>query len=408
MKPRLLITIYANPDHYPPTVYAVRILSKYFAIHILSRDMGEPIYKWPSDVTIERMGEHATAREKEAANAAAKLIEYARFVQRTRALIKQLHPLIVYSYDAHAFVASMVGRAGRRAMPLIFHAHELPETENPSLTSLEGWVVRAALMGTKSADAVMFPEKNRARHWLMAAGDSRAPMIVPNCPDQSYFPPPADWSEMIAGRYRAREVVYVGSVGAENGHLEALRAIAMTEGGIRMRVIGSYLPEFGATFNALARELGVSERVSLDGWLTLDELRTRASRASVGLSLYKPVTTGLEYVASASNKLFEYAAMGLPAIVPERENYREFLGDAGWVTYADADQPESIARAITSIFADRERYVAMSRAARRAFEDQYNYEQVFAPALARILEMSGVTEPVQIHARDLTMADSGR
>ncbi len=407
MKPRLLITIYANPDHYPPTVYAVRILSKYFNVYILSRNMGEPIYEWPSDVTIERMGRYATAREKEAASAAAKLIEYARFIARTRALIKQMQPLIVYSYDAHAFVASTVGRAGRRPVPLIFHAHELPETENPSWTLLEGWVVRAALTSTKSADAVVFPEKFRACQWLMAAGDSRAPIVVPNCPDRNYFAPPTDWNETIACRYRAREVVYVGSAGADNGHLEALRAIAMTEG-IRMRVIGAYRPEFGERLNRLGRELGVSERVNLDGWLTLDELRTRASRASVGLSLYKPVSKGLEYVASASNKLFEYAAMGLPVIVPERENYREFLGDAEWVTYADAEQPESIARAIMSVLAERERYAAMSRAARRAFEDQYNYERVFAPALARILEMSGVAEAVPIHARDLTVAGSGR
>jgi glycosyltransferase involved in cell wall biosynthesis len=127
----------------------------------------------------------------------------------------------------------------------------------------------------------------------------------------------------------------------------------------------------------------------VDGWLALDESQSRASHASVGLSIYKPVTKSLEYVASASNKLFEYAAMGLPVIVPERENYREFLGDAEWVTYAEIEQPEAFARALTSIFADRERYVAMSRAARRAFETGYNYERVFEPVLERIRALAG-------------------
>ncbi len=400
MKPRLLITIYANPDYYPPTVYAVRILSSYFRIHILCRNMARPIQQWPADVTIERFGKYASPREKEAAGAGAKLIEYAKFAARTRTLIKQMQPAIIYSYDPHAFVASMVGRAGRRPTPLIFHLHELPEIASLSWTSLQTWVVKAALTGTKSAEAVVFPEKYRARHWLMAAGDSRAPIIVPNCPDRSYFPGPADWSETIAARYRAREAVYVGYATAENGHLEGLRALAMTDGDIRMRMIGSYSPEFEASFNALARELGVTDRVRLDGWLALDELRARASRASVGLSLQKPATKNLEYVGSASNKLFEYAAMGLPVVVPDRESYRDLLGDAAWVTYADIDRPESIARAITSILADRERYGAMSRAARRAFEEQYNYERVFAPALERILELSGGAKGSQVPARD--------
>ncbi len=393
MKPRLLITIYANPDYYPPTVYAVRILSKYFKIHILCRNMSEPFQQWQSEVAIERMGEYASARGKEASSATSKLTEYAKFVARTRALIRHMQPLSVYSYDPHALAASIVGRAGRRSTPLIFHAHELPETQNLSWRSLEGWVVRAALLGTKSADTVVFPEKNRARHWLTAARDPRTPIIVPNCPDRSYYSPPADWSETIAARYRAREVVYVGYAGAENGHLEGLRAIAMTGDGIRMRIIGGYRPEFGMKFNALARELGVTERVSLDGWLRQDELLARASAASAGLSLHKAVSKGLEYQGSASNKLFEYAAMGLPVVVPDRKSYRDFLGDAEWVTYADIDEPESIARAITSIFADRERYVAMSRAARRAFEEQYNYERVFAPALERICALADNVSP---------------
>jgi glycosyltransferase involved in cell wall biosynthesis len=393
MKPRLLITIYANPDYYPPTVYAVRLLSCYFAVHILCRNMDQPFQEWPPEVTIERFGEYASARAKEGANAAAKLIEYAKFAARTRVLIKQMRPAAIYSYDPYAFVATMLGRVGRRPLPVIFHSHELPETQNLSWGSLENWVVRAALISTKSADAVVFPEKNRARHWLTAAADLRVPTIVPNCPDQRYFPAPADWSDTIAARYRAREAVYVGYASADNGHLDALRALAMTDG-IRMRVIGGFRPEFEASFNELARELRVNERLSVDGWLALDELRARASRASVGLSIYKPVTKSLEYVASASNKLFEYAAMGLPVIVPNRENYRDFLGDAEWVTYADVEQPESFARALTSIFDDRERYVAMSRAARRAFETEYNYERVFEPLLEKIraLAAAGAAE----------------
>lgn len=404
MKPKLLITIYANPDYYPSTLYAVRILSCYFAVHILCRNMDQPIQSWPRDVTIDRIGEYASPRDKEAASAAAKLLEYSQFVARTRALIKQMHPAIVYSYDPYAFVASLVGRIGVGSTPVIFHLHELPETRSPSWTSLEGWVVRAALRGTKSADSVLCPERYRARQWLTDAGDSRGAIIVPNCPDKSYFATPRDWDDTIASRFSAREVVYVGYASADNGHLEGLRALAMARCAARMRVIGGYRPDFGESFNALAHELSVAERVSLDGWLQRDQLLARASAASTGLSLHKPVSKGLEYLGSASNKLFEYAAMGLPVVVPDRASYRDFLGNADWVTYADIEKPESIAQAIDSIFADRERYAVMSRAARRAFEEHYNYERVFAPALARVLVLSGMTTQAESTVRDLAQA----
>jgi glycosyltransferase involved in cell wall biosynthesis len=303
---------------------------------------------------------------------------------------------------------------GGRSTPLIFHLHELWDSDGLRWNSLQKWIVKAALSGTKSADAVVFPEKYRSRYWLRAAGDVRAPIIVPNCADANYFAEPTDWNATIARRYMAREVVYVGSTGVANGHLEALRAIAMAdlraiamadhESGISLRVIGSFHPEFEASFKALARELGITERVKLDGWMTRDEVIARSSASSVGLSLYKPVTKNLEYMGSASNKLFEYAAMGLPVVVPDRASYRDFLGDAEWVTYADVEDPKSIARAITSIFADRERYVAMSRAARRAFEEQYSYERVFAPALDRIFELSGFANSKRTEARNLAEA----
>jgi glycosyltransferase involved in cell wall biosynthesis len=366
--------------------------------------MDEPIQQWPAEVTIERIGAYASVGEKEGAGARAKLSEYARFAARTRTLIKQMQPAIVYSYDPYAFVASLLGRIGARSTPLIFHLHELWDTDGLRWDSLQKWVVKAALTGTKSADVVVFPEKNRSRYWLRAAGDLRAPIIVPNCADANYFAEPADWNATIARRYKAREVVYVGSTGAPNGHLEALRAIAMAEGGISLRVIGSFHPEFEASFKALAHELGITERVRLDGWMARDEVIARSSGSSVGLSLYKPVTKNLEYMGSASNKLFEYAAMGLPVVVPDRASYRDFLGNAEWVTYAEVEDPGSIARAISSIFADGERYLAMSRAARRAFEEQYNYEQVFAPALDRIFELSGVANPKRAEARDMAEA----
>ncbi|HYL57292.1 MAG TPA: glycosyltransferase [Candidatus Acidoferrales bacterium] len=395
VKPRLLITIYQNPDYYPPTVYAVRILNNYFNIHILCRNTRDPCEEWPADVTIERFGEYASMREKETANPRAKLTEYARFVARARTLVRKIHPAVIYSYDPHAFVAALIAQAGRRSTPVFFHPHELMETQHVPLTSLQTWVVKAAVLGTKWAAQVVFPEENRARIWLALAKDLREPIIVPNCPDSDYFRPPADWNDTIARRLLAREAVYVGNVGESNGHLEAIRAIARLDEPVRLRIIGSDFPEFEARMKALATDLGIGGRVSIDGWLRPAEVVARSASASLGLSLYKPVTKNLEYMGSASNKIFEYAAMGLPAVIPDRPSYRDFLGDAEWVEYVDVEDPQSIARAISSILGDRERYIAMSLAARRAFESRYNYKRVFAPALERILQLSGVRSPDQ-------------
>jgi len=95
------------------------------------------------------------------------------------------------------------------------------------------------------------------------------------------------------------------------------------------------------------------------------------------------------FSASATNKLYEYAACGLPALVPDRASYREVLGAEPWVEFVDETDPRSIAAAITRILSDRAGYDARCRAARRAFEERFNYEAVFAPLLSRIVALAG-------------------
>jgi glycosyltransferase involved in cell wall biosynthesis len=111
--------------------------------------------------------------------------------------------------------------------------------------------------------------------------------------------------------------------------------------------------------------------------------------------MYKPVSKKLEYIASATNKLFEYAACGLPAIVPDLSNYRDFLRGEEWVAYADPYDPVSIANAAESILANRGEYARRSIAARRYFTERYHYERVFEPLLPRIIELAGVAEEIE-------------
>ncbi len=87
----------------------------------------------------------------------------------------------------------------------------------------------------------------------------------------------------------------------------------------------------------------------------------------------------LKFVASAVAKLFEYGAAGLAIVAPIQGNYREFLGNEKWVVFTDVEDPRSIARALEEVLADRDRYVAMSRAAREAHEKRLNYETLFQP-----------------------------
>jgi len=382
-RPSILMVLYANPDYYPPTFNAVGILSKHFDIRIVCRKMDPEFRRWPANVAIERLGAYASAANKQNQSTGAKLREFAMFAGAVHERIRTNRPRLIYAYDAHALSAVM-WHLRKSAAPIIFHAHEVADPDRFRITSPGSWIVKFALRSINSAALTVFPDKRRAQAMLKRAQDSREPMIVPNYPARN-FASEIDVERLVDRRFAERRAIYIGPVAPDNGHLEAALAIRRVDPPATLDFVGWASP---STFVSQVRAAG-GDHVSTTGWLSEYEKTKRLESASLGLCLYKPVSVNWEHCATASNKIFEYAACGLPVVVPDRADFREALGREQWIEFADVNVPDSIAAAITKTLANRSRYISSSRAARRRFERALNYEIAFAPLLEKILEITG-------------------
>ncbi|MFZ0890312.1 MAG: glycosyltransferase [Candidatus Binataceae bacterium] len=389
-KPPLLVVQYANPDYYPPTVNAVSLIRKAFEVHLICRNADPPTCEWPANVEVERVGGFAAVREKEAAGPLAKLREFTSFVRAVARRRSALRPRLIYAYDIHALAAVFMSRREPNgSCPLVYQAHDQPEMEALPLSSLQTWIARYAMRKVRRAAMVVYPEKHRAQYYMQVARDPRPPVVVPNCASRTLVPFNPDLPALIERRWRDRQIIFTGTIGKGVGVLDAVRALASLDIGARLRLFGPIPePAFSDEIRELARALGLADRVSLEGWVPLESLVRHTMDAALGLVLYVGRELNDTFIASATNKLFEYAARGIPAVVPDNQNFREFLEGESWVAYADPASPQSLAAAIRTVFADRERYSAMCRAARRAFEEKYNYERVFAPVLERMLALT--------------------
>jgi glycosyltransferase involved in cell wall biosynthesis len=322
-----------------------------------------------------------------AASAAAKLREYVGFTRAVRRALAEDRPRVVYAYEPHALVAAALARA---QVPVVYQRHEIEELDHLPTRSLHGWILRASLPLSRRAALVVFPEKERARYYLGFSRDPRPPLIVPNFPLRAKFPPVASLAELVRERLRDKVVFYRGAIGADNGIPEAVRAMTHLPEGVRLRLCGPSSPSVAADLEALAAQLGVGPRVRYEGFLpSFEALNQETTRATVGVVLYHAVHTNWEHVGSATNKLYEYAACSLPAVVPDRPTFRSFLEGESWVEYADPADPRDVARAVLRVVGDDARYAARCRAAREAFEARFNYEAVFAPLQARVLALAG-------------------
>src|SRR6185437_7254931 len=163
--------------------------------------------------------------------------------------------------------------------------------------------------------------------------DGRPGMVVPNFPLRASFPPPDDWAPIFEERRRRAEVLFRGAIGRDNGVLETLRALAHLDPSLSLRLCGSAAPDFVRELTAEAAALHVTDRVRYDGYVPYARLNRETLRASVGVVLYRPSNINWQHLGSATNKLYEYAACGLPAVAPDRPSFRSFLDGEPWVAY---------------------------------------------------------------------------
>jgi glycosyltransferase involved in cell wall biosynthesis len=383
-RPRLLVVFYANPDDYPPTYNAVNLLTNHFEVRVVCRKTERESRLWPAGVRVDRIGWSQTQLEAKQAQAATKAWELGRFVHAVRSRLAADRPDVVLAYEPHAYAALLLAGC---AAPIVYQRHEVEELDGFDTRSLGGWVGRFALRQSRRAAQLVFPEAARARYYDGFAHLEIEPLVVPNYPLLSSFVEPA-FDELLPIRARDRVVFYRGSMGPGNGIVEALLAVKHFELRARLRMCGRASPEFARTMSDVITKNALSDRVELAGFVPFDELNRQALAASVGLMLYQAVDTNWTNIATANNKTYEYAACGLPAVVPDRQSFRDALGTEDWVELVDERSPPKIGAAVNRLLNEPQTYERKARAARRRFVERFNYEAVFAPMLDKMLELA--------------------
>ncbi len=383
--PKIGMLVYGNPDYYPPTVNAIHLLSKHFDIVLIGRNQNPPDCEYPSNVTIHRLGEYTLPREREQASARAKLWEYINFIRQTRLLLQDVS--LIYAYDAFAYTAGYLCQVGRlHSVPLIYQNHEIAE-HLPPLSSLAGWVHRTEKSWIHKSAAVVFPDKDRAAFFQKKTNLKEQPLIVPNFPLKSFFHLPEDWTSVIQKRWESVTLFYRGSISDTSAMREIITSASILNKNVDVKFVGFLNDSNAQELESWVNHLDMANCFSYLGTLPYKDLNQPTLLATIGFALYKSTSFDRVACVTACNKIYEYAACGVPVIVSDFPNYRDYLSGEPWVRFANPDDAHSIASAIQDILSDFDNYRKMCLAARQAFEEKFNYEAVFSPLLWKIKDL---------------------
>jgi glycosyltransferase involved in cell wall biosynthesis len=236
--------------------------------------------------------------------AARRLAVTADYYRQGITLVRRTRPALVHANDYNTMWIGIAAKLLAHSR-LVYDSHELWADRN-GRPEWRPWLIACEAVFVRVADAVVTASPGYAAA-LAARYRVAPPTVVRNIPAGA--PRPA--RPASAG---GRTAVYIGGLMPGRGLEQAIAALALVPEA-RLRLVGPGGDAYRRSLTALAAQTGVAERVTIEDPVAPGAVTDTIADAGVGLMLIQPICRS--YELTLPNKLFEYAAAGLPILASD-------------------------------------------------------------------------------------------
>lgn len=373
----VIIALYSHPEYFPPTINAIINLADYFdEVNVLYAPIKENNWPWPNNVTLTKGGNPKFYKNGYRLNGFIKIYNFFLFLFNFLKSIHKIQPKIILVYDNYALLSLRLCRLFIKLNSLIwYHSHDINENKKvPSKFSILYWVIKNEKSFLCNIDVFTVPSKDRINYFDTSQINGLV-KVIPNFPSLKFFKTPT--TKILD---KTLKVVFIGSIAEGRGLMEFVNLLPLTISGveIELKIIG-YQSNSKLINNLLdlIHEKKLEKIVSIQDPIPYSELKTVGNDANLGLGFYLSDSIMDRTISTASNKIFEYAAMGLPVIsnitLPKSE----------WLISSTPSENE-IKNALKFCI---DNYQRISQLAYVEFTNKYYFEYNFIPFLNEVLEL---------------------
>lgn len=286
-------------------------------------------------------------------------------------------PDIIHANDLNALIPSYFA-SRRLKCKLIYDSHEI-NVENYTADGRSSFAEVMKFIEKHIVKRVdlMICVSNAAAEYFSAEYGIEKPMVVTNCSLQK------ETLKEAPEKHDGFEILNHGQFYPGRGYEEMIEAAKLVAGypDIKICVRG-----FGKLEEAMREQVreNKSENVIFYPPVNVEELIPEASHSHVGVAITKPIC--LNFKLSVSNKLFEYAAAGLPVIMSDIPEHRYLNDKYNFGLIIPENTPRALADAIIKIYSDSELYNTLSANAAR-LSKEINWENEFGKLIGKELQM---------------------
>ncbi len=249
-------------------------------------------------------------------------------------LTLRVRPALLHANDYNTM---WIGVAAKLLLgtPVVYDCHELWPDRN-GRPEWRAWLIACEALFVRLADVTITTSPGYAEA-IASRYRVPPPLVVRNIPRR-----PAHAAARNGNR-TPPVAVYLGGVMPGRGLEQAIEALRLAPR-LRMRVIGPGRPPYRASLEWVARAAGVEERLEIREAVPLSQALESIAECEMGLMLIQPVCRS--YELTLPNKLFEYAAAGLPILASDLPVIGRVVRAEGIGEVVAAEDIEQIARAM--------------------------------------------------------------
>jgi len=294
-------------------------------------------------------------------------------IPRLLARCRKPKPDLIYErYAISTFAGVLAGRL--TGVPTVLEVNETigvdrtRQGKTPVMPWLAAWLERQIL---RQATGLVVVSHYLKEQMVAAGHPAERVLVLPNAVDPDRFDPVrADGAE-IRARYGLEGKPVIGFVGSfTKWHgidmlLRACAAVAAEFPELRVLLVGDGAQRDES--EALAKELGIGDRVVFPGRVPHAAIPDYMGAMDIGVM---PNSN----VYGSPMKVFEYMAMGMPAVAPRFGPLEEAINDGETGLIFEPGSLESLTACLRALVAEPERRARLGRAARVKVLNQHLWE----------------------------------
>jgi glycosyltransferase involved in cell wall biosynthesis len=383
----LLVAIYNHPEYYPPTLNALENLSSmYRDIYVLHRNLYGFNWKYPSNVHLVGTRNQYSPREVEVASVIKKLAWYLAYSWKLLIMMRKYKPDTLLIYDYLAILAyRMIYLFAPKPRVTWYHNHDVAEEQYIKKNTLSWWSWKSEKWIFPKLQIFSLPSLERKVCFPMEllGGDF---FFLPNFPSGLIYNKTGQAHRLDEPVYR---ILFQGSIGPLHGLEEIIPLLQESIGGKDLVLVlkGFISPTYLTHLQSIAKNHQVPEKLIYIGPTDYRQVIENGKTCHIGIGIHKKDDIMNKTLGTASNKIYEYAALGLPVILYDNAHFREILGKFDWAFFTDTHE-KSLKKCLEDIILN---YPTLSDHAASDFSRQLSFEHYFV-SLKKQLE-EGVSSP---------------